>query len=161
MAASAKVSAPTVTPFLMFAKGCGEAVDLYMEAFPDGRILSKSIMQGPDGPMVNVTFEVGGQRFRALDGGPTFSFTEGISLFIECSTQKEVDHFWETLSKGGSKGRCGWLTDRFGVSWQVIPAQLGRMLGDGKSGNPAKAMQAMLGMKKLDIAKLEAAYRSK
>ena len=152
-----------ITTFLMFNKGTEEAVKLYVSVFKDAKVLSMGDMgQGPDGTrLVNATFEIAGQRFIAMDGGPHFSFAQGMSLFVSCTTQEEVDHFWEKLSKGGQKSRCGWLTDKFGVSWQIVPSALGEMLGDPKSGNSGKVMEAMLQMDKLDIKKLEQAYAKK
>jgi len=154
---------PKITTFLMFNRGTEEAVKRYVALFQDGKILSLDEMgRGPDGTrLVNAAFEIGGQRFLAMDGGPHFSFAEGMSLFINCATQAEVDHFWEGLSKGGKKGRCGWLTDPWGVSWQVVPSALGEMLSDPESGNSAAVMEAMLKMDKLDIRTLERAYAKK
>ncbi len=107
-----------------------------------------------------MSFVLDGQEYTAFDGGPSFSFTEGFSLVATCETQAELDEIWARLTEGGEEGPCGWLKDRFGVSWQVVPASLGKMMTDAKSGNPAKMMEALLQMKKLDIATLEQAYRS-
>ena len=107
--------------------------------------------------MISVTFELEGQRFMALNGGPTFTFAEGISLFVHCETQAEVDELWERLSAGGAPGRCGWLKDRFGVSWQIIPSALGTLLGDPDPATAQRVAQAMLQMGKLDIAGLQRA----
>ncbi|MEA3202925.1 MAG: hypothetical protein QOI63_591 [Thermoplasmata archaeon] len=149
-----------VTTFLMFSTGTAEAVKHYVSVFKDAKVLSLGDMgPGPDGTrMVNATFELEGQRFMAMDGGPHFAFAEGMSLFVDCATQDEVDHFWDKLSQGGKKGRCGWLTDKWGVSWQVVPSTLGQMLGDSKNGNSAAVMQAMLKMGKLDVKALQKAY---
>jgi predicted 3-demethylubiquinone-9 3-methyltransferase (glyoxalase superfamily) len=147
----------------MFPTGCAEAVKHYTSTFKDGRIHRLGSMgKGPDGTeLVNAEFEVGGQRFNAMDGGPSFSFAQGISLFVGCDTQEEIDHFWNALTKdGGEPGRCGWLTDKWGISWQIVPSHLVKMLSDRKAGNTGAAMQAMLQMDKLDIKTLEKAYRS-
>jgi predicted 3-demethylubiquinone-9 3-methyltransferase (glyoxalase superfamily) len=147
----------------MFPQGCAEAVKLYTSTFKDGRIHHLGSMgKGPDGTeLVNAEFEVGGQRLNAMDGGPSFSFAQGFSLFVGCDTQQEIDHFWTAFTKdGGAPGPCGWLTDKWGISWQIVPSNLGKMLSDRKSGNTGAAMQAMLQMKKLDIKTLEKAYRS-
>lgn len=141
---------PKVTPFLMFAQGAREAAEFYVSVFPDGKLL------GASGP--GVSFEVGGQRFDAFDGGPHFSFSEGLSLLVSCETQDEVDHFWDRLREGGGEeGVCGWLKDRFGVSWQVVPKALSRLLADPDRERAGRAAQAMLAMRKIDIAALEAA----
>lgn len=139
-----------VTPFLMFAQGAREAAEFYAEVFPDGRVLDSN---GP-----GVAFEVGGQRFEAFDGGPHFTFSEGMSLMVSCRTQAEVDHYWERLREGGGEeGACGWLKDRFGVSWQVVPEALPRLLADPDPERTQRALQAMLKMRKIDVAALEAA----
>lgn len=141
---------PKVTPFLMFSQSAREAAEFYVDVFPDGKILSG---EGP-----GVTFEVGGQRLQAFDGGPHFDFSEGFSLSIACETQADVDHYWERLREGGGvESMCGWLKDRYGVSWQVVPTVLGRLLGDPDPERAQRATQAMLSMRKLDIAALEAA----
>jgi len=110
------------------------------------------------GSLMTANFELEGQEFVALNGGPSFKFSQGISLFVGCDTQQEVDTFWEKLSEGGSKGPCGWLTDRFGVSWQIVPRVLGEMLASKDRAKADRAMKAMLQMSKLDIAKLKQAY---
>lgn len=161
--AKATAKPQKITTFLMFSKGTEEAVKLYVSVFKDAKILSMGDLgQGPDGTRLkNATFEISGQRFIAMDGGPHFSFAQGMSLFVSCTTQKEIDHFWEKLSKGGEKGRCGWLTDKFGVSWQIVPGTLGEMLSDPKAGNSGKVMGAMLKMNKMDIKALEKAYKQR
>ena len=158
--ARASTKAQKITTFLMFNHGAEEAVNLYVSTFKNARILGLGHMDGPGGTMANATFELEGQRFIAMDGGPHFSFAQGMSLFVSCKTQDEIDHLWEGLSKGGQKSRCGWLTDKFGVSWQIVPETLGEMLSDAESGNAQAAMEAMLKMGKLDIKTLEKAYRS-
>ena len=110
---------------------------------------------------MSATFELDGQQFYAIDAGPQFKFTEAISLFVNCETQEEVDHFWEKLSAGGAKSRCGWLKDKFGVSWQIIPTALGKMLQDKDAGKSQRVMQALLQMDKIDIKTLQQAYEQR
>ena len=110
---------------------------------------------------MNATFRLDGTIYTAFDGGPSFAFSQGTSIMVECETQSEIDRLWETLSKGGEKGPCGWLTDQFGLAWQIIPATLGKMLSDSKSGNSEHVMVEMLKMRKLEIATLERAYRER
>ena len=107
---------------------------------------------------MSVTFQLAGQEFFALNGGASFKFAEGISLFVNCETQAEIDDLWEKLSRGGKPGPCGWLTDKFGVSWQIVPSVLGKYLSDKDAGKSTRVMQAMLQMTKLDISKLKRAY---
>lgn len=155
----------TVRPCITFVDRAEEAVKLYVSVFPNSKITNITRVETEGGPipkgkLLNATFELDGREFLAFDGGETFTFTEGISLLVNCKTQEEVDHYWSKLTAGGGEeGPCGWLKDRFGVSWQIVPEQLGQMLSDPKSGNSEAAMQAMLKMKKLDIAGLERAYR--
>lgn len=144
-----------ITTFLTFDGRAEEAVTFYTSIFDDSRILSTT--PGPDGELMSATFELAGQEFMALNGGPSFSFSHGISLFVDCDTQEEVDTLWERLSEGGEPGPCGWLTDRFGVSWQVIPRALGELLGDEDREKSQRVMQAMLSMKKIEIDELERA----
>ena len=158
-----QVSGPTVC--LTFRERAEEAIPFYVSLFRNSRILSMVRSDGtgpmPKGAVMQATFELDGRQFVAFDGGPSFSFTDGISLMVTCDTQKDIDDLWAKLTEGGAEGPCGWLKDRFGVSWQIIPAELGKMLSDSKSGNAAKAMQAMLQMKKLDVATLKRAYESR
>ena len=152
-----------ITTFLGFDDQCEEAVKLYTSIFKNSRIVSTQRFgeagPGPKGSVMAMTFELEGQRFMALNGGPTFTFTEGISLFVDCQTQAEVDELWAKLTAGGGKpGRCGWLTDRFGLSWQIIPSVLGGLLGGKDPAGAARAMRAMLTMNKLDAATLQRAY---
>lgn len=141
-----------VTPFMMFNGRLEEAVNFYRSIFPDATIESLS----PS----SATFELGGQRLLAFDGGEYFSFSTGISLFIDCDDQKEVDYFWEKLPAGGGEnGQCGWLTDRFGVSWQVVPKALMQYLGGDDAAGAARAQKAMLGMQKLIVEELANAYK--
>ncbi|MGE5925863.1 MAG: VOC family protein [Gemmatimonadota bacterium] len=145
----------TITPFLWFDGQAEEAMNFYVSIFPDSKVLG--IMPGPDGRAMSVSFELDGQRFHALNGGPQFSFTPAISLFVSCETQAEVDELWEKLSDGGVRERCGWLRDRYGLSWQIIPAVLGRLMADPDRVRAGRVMSAMLQMDKIDIAGLEQA----
>lgn len=115
-------------------------------------------MPGPGGKPMGVTIELDGQRFITFNGGPMFKFTEAVSMFVNCETQEEIDYFWEKLSEGGQKSRCGWLKDRFGLSWQIVPPILGELLGDNDPARAGRVMQAMMQMDKIDIARLKAAY---
>jgi predicted 3-demethylubiquinone-9 3-methyltransferase (glyoxalase superfamily) len=149
---------------LVFNDRGEEAIKFYVSLLPNSRIVSMQLSEqdGPiaKGKLLNATFELDGREYVAFDGGPTFSFSEGMSLMVTCKTQQEVDRYWTKLTEGGGEeGPCGWLKDRFGVSWQIVPEVLGQMLSDSKSGNSGAAMEAMLKMKKLDIAQLEKAYR--
>lgn len=149
---------------LAFRDRAEEAVNFYVSVFPNSKVVSMLRSDGknpvPAGKLLNATFELNGREFTAFDGGPSFAFSEGSSLMVTCQKQPEIDELWERLSEGGEKGPCGWLKDRFGVSWQIVPAVLSEMLSDPASGNSQKAMEAMLQMGKLDIATLERAYRS-
>jgi len=151
-----------ITTFLTFNDQAEEAVKLYTSVFRHSKILSTTRYgdagPGVKGSLMTANFELEGQEFVALNGGPSFKFSQGISLFVGCDTQQEVDTFWEKLSEGGSKGPCGWLTDRFGVSWQIVPRVLGEMLASKDRAKADRAMKAMLQMSKLDIAKLKQAY---
>jgi predicted 3-demethylubiquinone-9 3-methyltransferase (glyoxalase superfamily) len=148
-----------ITPFLWFDGKAEEAMQFYVSIFKNSKIVST--MPGPDGKVLTGTFELEGQRFMALNGGPQFKFTEAISLFVNCETQTEVDELWNKLTQGGAESQCGWLKDKFGLSWQIIPSALGRFLGDKDRAKAGRAMQAMLQMKKIDIAKLQQAYDGK
>jgi predicted 3-demethylubiquinone-9 3-methyltransferase (glyoxalase superfamily) len=151
-----------ITPFLWFDNNAEEAMNFYVSIFKDSRIINlrryPPAVTGQNGTVITGTFQLEGQPFMALNGGPHFTFSPAISLFVNCETAEEVDHLWEKLSEGGSIQQCGWLKDKFGVSWQIIPSILGELLGDAdpiKSGN---VMQAMLKMKKIDSAALLEAY---
>jgi predicted 3-demethylubiquinone-9 3-methyltransferase (glyoxalase superfamily) len=161
--AANKVKVQSVRPCLTFKDHAEEAVNFYVSVFPNSRVLSILRSDGngplPKGSLWHASFELDGQEYTAFDGGPSFSFTEAFSFVATCETQDELDEIWTRLSAGGEEGPCGWLKDRFGVSWQVVPASLGKMMSDPKSGNPAKMMEALLKMRKLDIATLERAYR--
>jgi predicted 3-demethylubiquinone-9 3-methyltransferase (glyoxalase superfamily) len=151
-----------ITTFLTFKDQAEEAVKLYTSIFKNSRILSASRYgdagPGPKGSLMAANFELDGQEFVALNGGPSFEFSQGFSLLVDCENQAEVDSYWKKLSEGGEPGRCGWLTDRFGVSWQVVPRVLTEMLGDKDPAKAGRVMNAMLQMNKIDIAQLEQAY---
>lgn len=149
-----------VTTFLMFDHGAEEAAKLYTSVFKDSKITEVSDMgDGPDGPMTSVSFEIGDQRFAAFDGGPHFSFSEGMSIMVNCETQEEVDEYWQKLTaNGGEESMCGWLKDRFGVSWQIVPTVLFDLIGDSDPEKAKRATDAMLQMRKLDIAVLKKAH---
>jgi predicted 3-demethylubiquinone-9 3-methyltransferase (glyoxalase superfamily) len=151
-----------ITTFLTFNDQAEEAVNLYVSTFANSKIVSIS-RYGEGGPMpagtvMTASFLLEGQEFMALNGGPQFSFADGISLFVNCETQEEVDELWEKLSEGGEKGPCGWLKDKFGVSWQIVPTALGQMLQDEDPRKSRNVMQAMLQMSKIDIETLRRAY---
>jgi predicted 3-demethylubiquinone-9 3-methyltransferase (glyoxalase superfamily) len=146
-----------ITPFLWFDDQAEEAAQFYCSIFPDSRI-EHVARYGPAGPgregsVMTVSFRVGGQRFTALNGGPDYHFTPAISFFVSCETQDEIDRYWDRLLEGGKPNRCGWLTDRYGLSWQIVPTRIGELI------QHPKAMKVMLEMDKLDIGRLEAAAR--
>ncbi|HMH54537.1 MAG TPA: VOC family protein [Candidatus Acidoferrum sp.] len=157
-----------ITPCLWFDDQAEAAAQFYTGIFKNSRITSvarygeagREIHGRPPGSVMVVAFELDGQTFTALNGGPVFKFNEAVSFQINCETQQEVDHYWEKLSAGGDPAaqQCGWLKDKYGVSWQVVPAVLPKLVGDPTSEKSQRAMKAMLQMKKLDIAKLEEAY---
>jgi len=148
---------PEITTFLTYNQQAEEAVRHYVSTFEEAKILST--MNGGQGSVVSITFQLFGKTFIALNGGPSFTFSQGISLFVTCDTQAEIDRYWTKLTEGGGKEvQCGWLTDRFGVSWQIVPKKLGEWLGDQDPARAGRAMQAMLHMQKLDIATLKRAY---
>ncbi len=152
-----------ITPFLWFDGNAEEAVNFYTSIFKNSKIGSISRYgeggPGPKGTVMSATFQLDGQEFMALNGGPVFTFSPAISFFVNCETQEEVDVLWEKLSEGGEKQRCGWLKDKYGVSWQIIPSALGELLNDKDAGKSEKVMTAMLQMDKIDIGKLkQAAY---
>ena len=153
-----------VRPCLTFKDRAEEAIDFYVSVIEDAKILSILRSDGrgpiPEGKLLHATFELSGQEYTAFDGGEPFSFTEAFSLVATCQTQEEIDDVWARLSEGGEEGPCGWLKDRFGVSWEVVPAALGEMMTDSKSGSPEKMMEALMKMGKLDIAELRRAYQS-
>lgn len=151
-----------ITPFLWFDDQAEEAARLYVSIFKNSKILSVTRFgdagPGPKGAVMVVTFELEGQKFMALNGGPQFTFTEAVSFLVTCETQREIDALWEALSAGGAPGPCGWLKDTFGLSWQIVPSVLGTMLQDKDPQKSQRVMQAMLGMEKIDIAHLKQAY---
>jgi len=153
-----------ITPFLWFNDQAEEAVNFYISLFKNSRIVSLSRYgeagPGPKGSVMSVTFELEGQPFYALNGGPHFSFTPAISLFVNCESQAEVDELWDKLAAGGRKDRCGWLQDKYGLSWQIVPSVLGKLLGDKDPSKSSGVMKAMLQMDKLDIARLQQAYEA-
>lgn len=150
-----------ITPFLWFDNNLDEAIKFYSSVFKNHRLLYEvkygDAGPGPKGTTMTATFELEGQKFMALNGGPHFKFTEAISMFITCVNQQEIDYYWDRLSEGGQKSRCGWLKDKFGLSWQVVPDNLGQLLHNEDPKKAANAMQAMMKMDKLDIAALEEA----
>lgn len=154
---------PKITPFLWFDNQAEEAMNFYVSIFKNSKVGSVTRYgeagPGPKGTVMSATFQLDGQDFFALNGGPLFKFTEAISFYVNCETQTEIDYFWDKLVSGGTPSRCGWLKDRYGPSWQIIPTALGQMLGDKDARKAARVMQAMLQMQKIDIKKLEAAYQ--
>jgi predicted 3-demethylubiquinone-9 3-methyltransferase (glyoxalase superfamily) len=151
-----------ITPFLWFNGNAEEAIRLYTSIFEDSRILSlvRTDGSGPDatGPVISGSFELHGQVFHALNGGPQYKFSEAISLFVSCDTQEEIDELWARLTAdGGEEGQCGWLKDKFGLSWQIIPSQLMALLGNPDRARAGRVQHAMLTMRKLDIRGLEEA----
>jgi predicted 3-demethylubiquinone-9 3-methyltransferase (glyoxalase superfamily) len=151
-----------ITPFLWFNDNLEEAMNLYVSLFKNSKIVSVNrsgeAAPGSKGKVMSATFELDGQQFLALNGGPHFTFTPAISMFVNCETQDEIDELWEKLSADGEKSRCGWLKDKFGLSWQIVPAGLGDMLQDKNPQKAKNTMQAMLQMGKLDIEKLPDAH---
>jgi predicted 3-demethylubiquinone-9 3-methyltransferase (glyoxalase superfamily) len=158
---------PKITPSLWFDGRAEEAATFYASIFPDSRIdaISRSPSDNPStkaGDVLLVAFTVAGQPFVGINGGPQFPFTEAVSFQIDCADQAEVDRYWEALMEGGGEpGRCGWLKDRFGLSWQVVPREMGAYLGGPDAAGVARAMEAMLRMEKLDVAKLREAYEGR
>jgi predicted 3-demethylubiquinone-9 3-methyltransferase (glyoxalase superfamily) len=151
-----------ITPFLWFDGKAEEAANFYTSIFNDAKITE--VMRygeagpGPKGSVMSVVFQLDGQEFYALNGGPQYTFSPAISLFVKCETQQEVDALWDQLSAGGQKLRCGWVTDKFGLTWQIVPTALGRLLRDKNARKSQAVMQAMMQMEKFDIAGLERAY---
>jgi predicted 3-demethylubiquinone-9 3-methyltransferase (glyoxalase superfamily) len=152
---------PKITPFLWFDHQAEEAMNFYVSVFKNSKAGTVTRYGDggprPKGTVMSVTFELDGQQFMALNGGPLFHFTEAISLFVNCETQQEVDELWEKLSAGGQKGRCGWLKDKFGLSWQIIPSGLMTALGNKDPEKAKRAMQAMLQMDKIDLERIRQA----
>jgi predicted 3-demethylubiquinone-9 3-methyltransferase (glyoxalase superfamily) len=154
-----------ITTFLWFDKNAEEAVNHYTSLFKNSKILNVARYgdagPGPKGSVMTVTFQLEGQQFVALNGGPQFKFTEAISLLVNCDTQQEVDELWSKLSAGGEEGPCGWLKDKFGLSWQIVPVAFFKMMQDPDPEKSKRVIQAMLKMKKLDLARLEQAYNGR
>ncbi|HUQ42683.1 MAG TPA: VOC family protein [Candidatus Limnocylindrales bacterium] len=144
-----------IRTFLWFNDDLEEAAKFYVSVFKNSRL--GEMQRGPDGKVVGGTFVLEGQEFLGLNGGPAFKFTEAISLFVDCKDQKEVDELWSKLTAGGEESQCGWLKDKFGLSWQIVPSVLGELLGDKDPARAKRALDAMLGMQKLDIAALQRA----
>src|SRR2546425_4267884 len=151
-----------ITTYLWFDNNAEEAMNFYVSIFKNSKILDVvrygDAGPGPKGTVMAGTFQLAGQEFMALNGGPQFKFTEAISLFVNCEKQEEVDELWQKLSEGGEGGPCGWLKDKYGLSWQIIPTALGEMLQDPDAEKANRVMQAMLQMSKIDIAGLRRAY---
>jgi predicted 3-demethylubiquinone-9 3-methyltransferase (glyoxalase superfamily) len=148
-----------ISPYLWFEDQAEEAVNFYVSLFEDSRITSEQRYPegapGPTGEIMTMSFELAGQSFIALNGGPHHSFTQAISFLVDCEDQAEVDRLWKELTEGGEEQPCGWLTDRFGVTWQIIPTRLGELMADSDPARAQRAVQAMLQMKKIDIQALE------
>ena len=149
---------PKITPFLWFDTQAEEAMNHYISIFKNGKALNVSRVNGK---VFSVTFELEGQRFMALNAGPKYKFTEAISLFVDCETQQEVDELWDKLSAGGEKGRCGWLKDKYGLSWQIIPKALGQLMSDPDPEKSKAVLQAMMKMNKIIIEDLKEAHGGK
>ncbi len=158
------MSEQKITPCLWFDFKAEEAVAHYLSIFESGRVLSTSrygdVGPGPKGAVMMMAFEIEGQKFLALNGGPQFPFTPAISLSVSCETQDEIDRLWERLCDGGKPGQCGWLTDKFGVSWQIVPRLIPKIVEEGDAASLERVMSAVMPMKKLDIATLQAAAES-
>jgi predicted 3-demethylubiquinone-9 3-methyltransferase (glyoxalase superfamily) len=151
-----------ITPFLWFDTQAKEAMDHYVSIFKDSRVNRITYYgdygHGTPGAVMSVEFELNGVEFYALNAGPMFKFSPATSFYVHCSTQEEIDHYWEKLGEGGKTSQCGWLDDKFGVTWQIIPDILGKYLGDPNKSKANNVMAAMMKMTKMDIAKLQAAY---
>jgi predicted 3-demethylubiquinone-9 3-methyltransferase (glyoxalase superfamily) len=153
-----------ITPFLWFEDKAEEAANFYVSIFRNSKVGRVTRYgegaPGPKGKVMSVTFELDGQEFYALNGGPIFKFTPAISFFVNCETQQEVDDLWGKLSAGGEESKCGWLKDKYGLSWQIVPSVLGKMLQDKDSEKARRVMNAMLQMGKIDISRLQQAYEN-
>lgn len=149
-----------ITPFLWFNDNAEEAINFYLSIFKNSRLKSQQRLgPGSDAKLLTASFELNGQEFMALNGGPRFQFTEAISLLVKCDTQEEVDGYWNKLLEGGgTPQQCGWLKDKFGLSWQIIPNALGELLGAREPNRARRVMEAMLKMTKIEVAKLQEAY---
>jgi len=147
---------PTITPFLWFDGRAEEAMNFYLSVFKDGKVLN---VGRKDGKVLVVTFELAGQRFMALNAEPIFKFNESVSFFVNCEGQDEVDYYWNRLLEGGQESQCGWLKDKFGLSWQIIPSALMRLMGDPDPAKSKAVFDAMMKMKKIVVKDLESAYQ--
>lgn len=153
-----------IRPCIVFVDRAEEAISSYVSMFPNSKVLSMQRYEKDGGPIakgkvLGATFQLDGREFLAFDGGPTFQFSEGVSMMVTCKTQEEIDRYWTGLTaNGGEEGPCGWLKDRFGLSWQIVPEALGDLLGDSEHGDTQAALEAMLKMKKLDLGELQQAY---
>jgi predicted 3-demethylubiquinone-9 3-methyltransferase (glyoxalase superfamily) len=147
-----------ITPFLWFDGQAEEAMNFYLSVFSNGKAVNVHRVKGQ---VMSVTFELEGQHFMGLNAGPQFKFTEAVSFFVSCETQEEIDMLWDRLSEGGEKQRCGWLKDKFGLSWQIIPTAFGKLIGDPDPVKSQAVMQAMLKMDKVIIENLQKAYEGK
>jgi predicted 3-demethylubiquinone-9 3-methyltransferase (glyoxalase superfamily) len=158
-----QVAPPKITPFLWFDANAEEAANLYVSVFPDSKILETTRYgasgPGPAGSVMTMKIVLRGQELVLLNGGPHFKFTEAVSFVVDCADQEEVDHYWEKLRAPGVEGQCGWIKDRFGLSWQIVPTALPRLLQDKDPARSQRVMKAMMKMKKLDVAALEAAAK--
>ncbi|MDB5178647.1 MAG: hypothetical protein JWN01_590 [Patescibacteria group bacterium] len=163
-------SVQKITPSLWFGSNCEEAMNYYVSVFPDSKIvttkyypegITEGPMKGMEGKVLTGVFELAGQRFIALDGGPLFKFNESISFTVSCETQDEIDHYWDSLSAVPESEQCGWCKDKFGVSWQIVPTALGAMMMDEAPGKAARVTEVVMSSKKFDIAQLKAAYEGK
>ena len=151
-----------ITPFLWFYGKAEEAMEFYVSIFKNSKVISVTRTgPGPKAKTMSCVFRLDGQEFLALNGGPQFTFTPAVSFFVNCETQREVDELWERLSEGGGEGRCGWLTDKYGLSWQIVPSVLGEMLQDKDAKKAKRVMDAMLKMDKIDIRALTRAYEQR
>jgi predicted 3-demethylubiquinone-9 3-methyltransferase (glyoxalase superfamily) len=154
-----------ITPFLWFDNEAEEAMNFYTSVFKDSKIKGVTRYEGegakasgrPEGSVMTADFEINGQEFVALNGGPLFKFTEAVSFVVNCETQEEIDYYWDKLTEGGEESRCGWLKDKYGLSWQIVPTNLSKLLGGNDAAKAKRAMQAMLQMDKLDMKKLQEA----
>ncbi|HEY8109096.1 MAG TPA: VOC family protein [Patescibacteria group bacterium] len=162
------MSKQKITPCLWFDNQAEEAVNSYVSIFKDSKIgktarydeASAKVSGRPAGSVLTVEFQIAGQQFLALNGGPLFKFSEAVSFVVDCKDQEEVDYYWDKLiADGGAESQCGWLKDRFGLSWQIVPERLGELLSDPDPGTSQRAMQAMLKMQKIDVAELEKAVQ--
>ncbi|NOT09753.1 MAG: VOC family protein [Gemmatimonadales bacterium] len=145
-----------IVPFLWFDGKAEEATNFYVSIFRNSKVVS--LRPGPNGTVMGTEFQLEGQTFYALNGGPQYTFTPAVSLFVSCETQAEVDELWNKLSAGGAESRCGWLQDKYGLSWQIIPTALGKLMGDKDPAKAHRVVMAMLQMNKIDIAGLQRAY---